>query len=121
MILDQFDELVSHVPLLVAHVPRLVRVLGRGRVRPGYSATLARGPGHQPVREIRYPRDLGPELGPMGLQPEQLGHLHLERDAAPHKVQHWVTCRVNLLCLRLEKQINKYKYFKISLLRNIYY
>ena len=47
VILDQFDELVSHVPLLVAHVPRLVRVLGGGGVRPCDGPTLTRGPGHE--------------------------------------------------------------------------
>ena len=45
VILDQPDELVGHVPLLLAHVPRLVRILGG--VGPGDGATLARGPGHE--------------------------------------------------------------------------
>ena len=47
---------------------------------------LTRGPGHQPVREVRESPDLGPEVSTVGLQPEQLRHLHLEGDAAPHKV-----------------------------------
>ena len=47
MILDQFDKLVGHVSLLVAHIPRLVRVLGRGRVRTRDGSTLTRGPGHE--------------------------------------------------------------------------
>ena len=63
---------------------------------------LARGPGHQPVREVGHSPDLSPEVGPVGLQPEQLGHLHLERDAAPHKVQDWMTGCVDLLCFFLE-------------------
>ena len=47
VILDQFDELVGHVPLLVAHIPRLVRVLGGGRVRTCDGSTLTRGPGNE--------------------------------------------------------------------------
>ena len=47
---------------------------------------LARGPGHQPVREVGNSPDLSPEVGPVGLQPEQLGHLHLKGDATPHEV-----------------------------------
>ena len=56
---------------------------------------LARGPGHQPVREVRHSPDLIPEVGPVGLQPEQLGHLHLKGDVATNVVQQLVIGRVD--------------------------
>ena len=63
---------------------------------------LARGPGHQPVREVGHSPDLSPEVGPVCLQPEKLGHLHLEGDAATYEVQDWMTGCVDPLCFFLE-------------------